>query len=153
MSKNIRIDLQNDLRLPTVPDIGLLKRWVQAALQQDYDSLEQTIRVVDEAESRQLNHSYRGKDSSTNVLSFVAEDCEYLDYAVLGDLVICAPVVEREAQAQHKTAEAHWAHMVVHGMLHLQGLDHIEESQARQMENLEIGILSRLGFENPYSSR
>ncbi len=151
MSKNsITIDLQNDLNLAEIPDAGLMRRWVAAALQRNYDELEQTIRIVDEAESQSLNLAYRGKDRPTNVLSFPAEDSEYLDYEHLGDLVICAAIVAAEAQQQQKPLFSHWAHMVVHGMLHLQGYDHDDEEQAAQMEGLEIEILSRLGMDNPY---
>ena len=154
MSKNnITIDLQNDLNLPEIPDVALMQRWVTAALQRHFDALEQTIRIVDEAESQLLNKTYRGKNRPTNVLSFPVEDCDFLDYDLLGDLVICAPVVAAEAQDQGKSAEAHWAHMIVHGMLHLQGYDHIDDAEAEQMERLEIEILSSLGHTNPYLSK
>lgn len=153
MSNNaIKIDLQNDTDLSGVPDVNQFQQWVSVSLQQDYDNLEQTIRIVDEDESQALNKTYRGKDRPTNVLSFVAEDCAYLDYQCLGDLVICAPVVEQEARQQHKTLMAHWAHMVVHGMLHLQGYDHLTEQDAGEMEALEIDILSKLGHTNPYQT-
>ncbi len=148
----IVLDLQNDLGINDVPDLELFQRWVEASLQQPYPELEQTIRIVDEAESQALNRDYRSQDKPTNVLSFPAEINEYLDYQNLGDLVICAPVVEREAQQQGKTSRAHWAHMVVHGMLHLQGYDHLTDEQAEQMESLEIEILATLGQTNPYSS-
>jgi probable rRNA maturation factor len=147
----IQIDLQNDAEFASVPELELFQRWVTAALQQDYDSLEQTIRVVDEAESQALNLTYRAKDKPTNVLSFPAEPNDYLDYQNLGDLVICAPVVAEEAEQQGKSLNAHWAHMVVHGMLHLQGYDHESDEQAQQMEALEIEILAALGQTNPYS--
>ena len=154
MSKNsITIDLQNELNLAGVPDVALMQRWVVAALQQDYAELEQPIRVVDEAESQLLNKTYRDRDQPTNVLSFRSEDSAFLDYDHLGDLVICAPVVAVEARNQCKTPEAHWAHMIVHGMLHLQGFDHIDEEEAEQMERLEIEILSSLGHTNPYLSK
>ena len=147
---NITIDLQNELNLAAVPDVVLLRRWVNAALQQAYSDLEQTIRIVDEDESQALNRAYRSKDHPTNVLSFPAEASEYIDYDNLGDLVICAPIIEREAQQQGKSVAAHWAHMVVHGMLHLQGYDHLDDEQAAQMESLEIEILATLGHTNPY---
>ncbi|MFV2032571.1 MAG: rRNA maturation RNase YbeY, partial [Gammaproteobacteria bacterium] len=121
------------------------------SLQRQYDNLEQTIRVVDEAESRMLNQKFREIDASTNVLSF-STDSEYLDYQCLGDLVICAPVVAAEAEQQGKAPLAHWAHMVVHGMLHLQGLGHQTEAEAKKMEALEVKILSTLGYINPYNS-
>jgi len=105
---------------------------------------ELTIRIVDAAESQALNLDFRGKDKPTNVLSFQG------DTVVLGDLVICAPVVAREAQEQGKALLAHWAHMVVHGCLHLQGLDHEDELEAVRMEARETRILKNLGFPNPY---
>ena len=146
----VRIDLQNDDGLQGIPDIGQFELWVSRSLQQHYAQLEQTIRIVDEAESRQLNQQYRGKDRPTNVLSFAADDSAYLEYVHLGDLVICAPVVEREAREQGKDMLAHWAHMVVHGMLHLQGLDHENHADAERMEALETDILIRLGYPAPY---
>ena len=153
MSKpSIKIDLQNDSDLPNVPGERQLASWVEQALQQAYPGLEQSIRVVDEVESRQLNKAYRGKDRSTNVLSFPSEQSELLDYDYLGDLVICAVVVEAEALQQGKSLTAHWAHMIVHGMLHLQGYDHLDESEAEQMEALEIEILAALGHTNPYQT-
>ena len=123
---------------------------MKAALRASYDRLEQTICIVDEAQSRELNRSYRGKDRATNVLAFAA-DSELLDYDCLGDLVICAPVVQAEACEQGKSPQAHWAHLVVHGMLHLQGYDHQTEDQAAAMEALEVEILDTLGYTNPYN--
>jgi probable rRNA maturation factor len=146
----ITLDLQNDVALDFVPPEQQFRQWVEAALQQPYDLLEQTIRIVGEAESRELNNRYRGKDSATNVLAFPGAN-ELLDYACLGDLVICAPVVVAEAGAQGKPVEAHWAHLVVHGMLHLQGFDHQNDDDTRQMEALEIKILGTLGYTNPYN--
>ena len=146
----IRIDLQNDAAFPGIPDQKSFLEWVTVALQQTMDPLEQSIRLVDEQESQQLNSRYRGKHKSTNVLSFPAEPCEYLEYQNLGDLVICVPVVEREAKEQGKPLSAHWAHMVIHGMLHLQGYDHVDDDQAQEMEQLEIEILEGLGHTNPY---
>lgn len=152
MSESIlRIDLQNEQRLPGVPEPRLFERWVRAALRQPFEQMEQTVRIVDESESRLLNREYRGRDKPTNVLSFPSEiPDDLLDYACLGDLVICAPVVEREASQQGKRPHAHWAHLVVHGMLHLQGMDHQTEAEAAEMEALEIEILHTLGHTNPY---
>jgi len=144
------VDLQNDSNFEAIPARGKFERWVSAALRKDYRQLEQTICIVDEAQSRELNHRYRGKDRPTNVLAFPA-DSDLLDYDCLGDLVICAPVVRAEAHEQGKTEEAHWAHLVVHGMLHLQGFDHQDEQQAAEMETLEIEILDTLGYTNPYN--
>ncbi len=146
----VRIDLQNDTALTGIPSIEQFENWVGVSLRQDYQQLEQTIRVVDEVESQQLNSQFRAKDNPTNVLSFPTEDSDFLEYDNLGDLVICAPVVEREAKEQGKDVTAHWAHMVVHGMLHLQGYDHETATEAKEMEKLEVEILGRLGFEDPY---
>ena len=146
-----KIDLQNDESLSGLPDQKDFLTWVDAALMQDYDSLEQTIRVVGEAESRALNSQYRQTDAPTNVLSFASEN-KYLDYDCLGDLVICAAIVEQEAKQQDKLLQAHWAHMVVHGMLHLQGYDHQNAIEADKMESLEAKILTTLGYTNPYNN-
>jgi probable rRNA maturation factor len=146
----IKIDLQNDESIAALPGEDQFSGWVEGALQKSYPALEQTIRIVGEAESQSLNSQFRGKASATNVLSFPA-DAEYLDYDCLGDLVICAPVVEAEALAQGKPMESHWAHMVVHGMLHLQGFDHQGEAETHTMETLETEILSTLGYSNPYN--
>lgn len=147
----LEIDIQNDDDLAGVPETVLFSTWVEAALQKQFDTLEQTIRIVDKVECRTLNAQYRGKDTPTNVLSFPSET-QHLDYQYLGDLVICAPIVAEEADAQGKTVNAHWAHLVVHGMLHLQGLDHENEVDADKMEALEIKILSTLGYGNPYNN-
>ena len=125
-----------------IPAAASLRLWAQSALRKK-GAL--TIRIVDEAESETLNSRYRHKQKPTNVLSF-----GYGEPGVLGDLVICAPVVEREAQEQGKTVRAHWAHMVIHGCLHLQGHDHENQKEAEAMEKLEIRILGKLGFDNPY---
>jgi len=146
----VKIDLQNDGAYADLPSEQLFQDWVEASLQESYRQLEQTIRIVDEAESHDLNQRYRGKDAPTNVLAFLAES-DFLDYDCLGDLVICAPVVSAEASAQGKSGEAHWAHLVVHGMLHLQGFDHQTVQQTREMERLEIKILDTLGYTNPYN--
>jgi len=144
------IDLQNDSGLESVPVPALFQQWVDAALQNPYPRLEQTICVVGEAESRELNRRFRERDSATNVLAFPGVN-DLLDYDCLGDLVICAPLVLAEAGAQGKEVEAHWAHLVVHGMLHLQGFDHQDEQQAESMESLEVEILDTLGYANPYN--
>lgn len=146
-----KIDLQNDESLTDLPDQQDFEAWVDAALMQNFDNLEQTIRVVGKAESGALNLQYRGNDAPTNVLSFTADN-DYLDYECLGDLVICAPIVEQEAYQQNKSLRAHWAHMVVHGMLHLQGYDHQNTTEADKMEAQEAKILSTLGYSNPYNS-
>jgi len=146
----IVIDLQNDAGHADTPAAAEFGRWVAAALRESYEQLEQTICVVDLAHSRELNRRFRGKDSATNVLAFPA-DSEFLDYDCLGDLVLCAPLVALEAAQQGKREDAHWAHLVVHGMLHLQGYDHQSAAQAAAMEALEIEILDTLGYANPYN--
>ena len=138
------------------PKKNHIRRWAQAALRED---AEVTVRLVGEAEGRALNRDYRGKDYATNVLTFAYAEGEDLpalpeqadDGPLAGDLVLCVPVVVREAAAQGKTLEAHFAHLVVHGMLHLQGYDHEQEGDASEMEALEIAILRGLGYADPYA--
>jgi probable rRNA maturation factor len=127
--------------------------WVVAALKPANHRVEMVIRVVDEQESRQLNSRYRGQDKATNVLSFPFAAPAGIHSDHLGDLVICAAVVRREAQQQQKKEIDHWAHMVVHGVLHLRGLDHQTEGQAREMEELEKQILAGLGIRDPYQTK
>ena len=146
----LRVEIQNDDNLEDIPNDSQFLCWVEASLVENYDDLEQTIRVVSEAESRDLNLQYRGKDKSTNVLSFPSQ-LPFLDYDCLGDLVICAPLVSEEALQQNKSRIAHWAHLVVHGMLHLQGYDHENTVDGSKMETLEVEILSTLGYSNPYN--
>ena len=135
---------------PGVPTQLEFHGWVVAALTPVNHRVELVIRVVDEQESRQLNSRYRGKDKPTNVLSFPFAKPAGIDCDHLGDLVICAAVVKREAQEQQKREIDHWAHMVVHGVLHLRGLDHQTERQAREMEEMEKQILAGLGIKDPY---
>ncbi|MCX4186402.1 rRNA maturation RNase YbeY [Methylophaga sp. OBS4] len=135
------------------PDQAQVTRWAEAALQSVDDDCELSIRLVDEDESAELNSNYRGKTGPTNVLSFPFESPVELEPILLGDLVICVPVVEREAAEQDKKVTDHWAHMVVHGCLHLLGYDHIETDEAEQMEALEIHILQSLDIANPYILR
>ena len=146
---SIRIDVQRVAQL-SGPSDALIQGWVESALGGRRDVAEMTIRIVDEAESAELNQTYRQKQGATNVLSFPFEAPADVPMDLLGDLVICATVVEQQARQQHKTNEAHWAHMVVHGTLHLLGYDHIEEQQAEAMEALEISILKDMGLSNPY---
>lgn len=131
-----------------VPEESLFRVWAAAAAERE--GAEVVIRIVDAEESAALNSAYRGKPGPTNVLSFPFVVPAGVPNELLGDLVICAPVVEREAREQDKSPEAHWAHMVVHGMLHLQGYDHIEDAEAEAMERREIEVLEGLGIENPY---
>jgi probable rRNA maturation factor len=129
-----------------LPARGLLRRGVAAALERDADI---TLRFVDRGEARRLNRLYRRQDRPTNVLSFVYDD----ERDVLrGDIVLCTPVLKREAQQQGKALAAHCAHLVVHGTLHLQGYDHLEDADAARMEAHEAAILARLGYADPYTA-
>lgn len=148
---DLTVDFQNVYDGENVPDESLFQKWAESAWL-GKDPAEVTIRIVGALESQGLNHEYRGKDKPTNVLSFPFEAPAGITIPLAGDLVICAPVVEREAIEQHKASEAHWAHMVVHGMLHLQGYDHIEDQDAEVMEALEIRLMHRLGYSNPYEA-
>ena len=146
---DLQIACEQETGLPTVEQI---EQWATAAVQPQSDEVEMTVRIVDEAESHELNLNYRGKDRPTNVLSFPFECPDEVELPLLGDLVICRQVVEREAQEQDKPVMAHWAHMVVHGSLHLLGYDHIEDDEAEEMESLEAQIMTGLGFADPYLS-
>ncbi|SBS26357.1 Endoribonuclease YbeY [Marinomonas aquimarina] len=143
---DLQIATENEAGLPSEADF---QRWADAALPSDGE-FEMTIRLVDEAESHELNHEYRGKDKPTNVLSFPFDVPEGIDLPLLGDLVICRQVVEQEAQQQQKPLLHHWAHMVVHGVLHLRGYDHIKDDEAEEMEALETLILASLSIPDPY---
>lgn len=146
---DLQIACEQESGLPTAQQI---EQWATAAVQPQSDEVEMTVRIVDEAESHELNLNYRGKDRPTNVLSFPFECPDEVELPLLGDLVICRQVVEREAQEQEKPLMAHWAHMVVHGSLHLLGYDHIEDDEAEEMESLETQIMTGLGFADPYLS-
>ena len=144
---DLQIATENIEGLPTEEQIV---QWATAAVQPEGDEVEMTVRIVDEAESHDLNLTYRGKDRPTNVLSFPFECPDEVELPLLGDLVICRQVVEREAAEQEKLLMAHWAHMIVHGSLHLLGYDHIEDNEAEEMESLETQIMQGLGFDDPY---
>tara|TARA_B100000446_G_scaffold162740_1_gene163371 strand:+ start:9158 stop:9649 length:492 start_codon:yes stop_codon:yes gene_type:complete len=146
----VELDLQVASESSNLPSESQLQLWVEAALASRRDNSELSLRIVDESESQQLNGQYRQKDKPTNVLSFPADLPDELELPLLGDLVVCAPIVAREAVEQNKTQEAHWAHMLVHGTLHLLGYDHIEEADATEMEALETRIITKLGFPPPY---
>ncbi|WP_417703394.1 rRNA maturation RNase YbeY [Rheinheimera aquimaris] len=146
----ITLDLQLAFDAPDLPTETQFQQWLDAAVLPFQAEAEVTIRIVGNAESQQLNFDYRGKDKPTNVLSFPFQCPPGIELPLLGDLVICAPVVAQEAQQQNKTLNAHWAHMVVHGCLHLLGFDHINDDDAEQMEAEEVTILQQLGFTNPY---
>ncbi len=148
---SIELDLQlaveDETGLPTIEEFSV---WLEAAVTPFQTQAEVTIRIVDTEESHQLNLEYRGKDKPTNVLSFPFEAPPGIEIDLLGDLIICRQVVEQEAVEQHKPLKAHWAHMVVHGSLHLLGYDHIEDDEAEEMESLETELMQKLGFEDPY---
>ena len=137
------ISIQIASQLANIPTNAQFKKWANAALRVD---TEVTVRIVDESEGRALNLVYRGKDYATNVLTFPLIETPHL----MGDIVICAPVVAAEAIAQNKPLTAHYAHLTVHGMLHLCGFDHETEAKAELMEAIEIQILAKLGYANPY---
>jgi probable rRNA maturation factor len=142
---HLRLDVQYATRSRTLPAADDFERWAHAATRGD---AEVTVRIVGEAEGRELNRTYRGKDYATNVLTFVMKGTAQFE----GDLALCAPVVAKEARAQRKELFAHYAHLTVHGMLHLQGYEHEDEGEAQAMEKLETRILKRLGFPDPYSA-
>ncbi|MCF1427037.1 MAG: rRNA maturation RNase YbeY [Shewanella sp.] len=150
MSLDLTLDLQIATEGHELPSTQQFETWVRAALGNAMDAAELTIRIVDETESQTLNCDYRGKDKPTNVLSFPFEAPPGFDLPLLGDLVICAKVVENEAADQHKPLQAHWAHMVVHGCLHLLGYNHIDDAEAEEMESIETQLIKSLGFEDPY---
>ena len=138
--------MQYATRVRGLPSPTQLRRWARAALER---SARVTVRVVGTGEARALNRSFRGKDYATNVLTFVMREQPRLE----GDLALCAPVIAREARAQRKSTAAHYAHLVVHGVLHLQGYDHESGTDARLMERREASIVARLGYPDPYETR
>jgi probable rRNA maturation factor len=146
---DVQIAVEKENNLPTEEQ---LNQWVRVALMKrtKHEEPELTIRIVDEAESQELNNDYRGKDKPTNVLSFPFEAPAHVPIPLLGDLIICKQVVEREAIEQGKSLTSHWAHMTVHGCLHLLGYDHIEDEEAEEMEAIERTVMNELGFEDPY---
>lgn len=150
---NIDVDIDTTAQLPSVPPAAAFRRWATAAISAaNSPEGDIAIRIVNHDEIHQLNRDYRHHDKPTNVLSFPFEMPEGISEIdlIIGDLAICAAVVEQEACDQGKPIEAHWAHMVVHGTLHLLGYDHIDDADATIMEQLEIEILAQLGFGNPY---
>ncbi|WP_372872524.1 rRNA maturation RNase YbeY [Shewanella sp.] len=153
MALDLALDLQYVVKPDNLPTPAQFETWVRVALGNTLDEAELTIRIVDASESQQLNHDYRGKDKPTNVLSFPFEAPPGIELPLLGDLVICASVVENESVEQQKALEAHWAHMVVHGCLHLLGYDHIEDAEAEEMESLETTLITGLGYPDPYKEQ
>jgi probable rRNA maturation factor len=149
----LEVDVQIASDEDDLPDPAELRAWATAAVSSLQHDAELTIRIVDEAESAGLNSSYRKKSAATNVLSFPFEPPPGVNISLLGDIVICAPVVRREAEEQSKSLSSHWAHMIVHGALHLLGYEHELASDADKMEAIETRILGELGFDNPYQPR
>ncbi len=145
----IELDIQTVSACNSIPDDLSFKSWVSEVLN-DHAQVHLTLRLVDEAESARLNFQYRSKKGPTNVLSFPADLPPVIDLPLLGDIVICAPLVELEATEQGKDLEAHWAHLVIHGVLHLLGLDHQSHDELQVMEAREITLLKSLGFAEPY---
>lgn len=146
-----QIDIESNSQSQRIPSTDQIERWIAAALaSQQLTEAEVSVYIVDEEESQELNSQYRHKDKPTNVLSFPADLPEEIEIPLLGDLVVCAPVVEREAQEQGKTLDAHWAHMLVHGTLHLLGYDHIEDDEAETMEALETQLITAMNYPAPY---
>ena len=147
---SFEVDVQRASESRLLPRDGQLCEWAIQVLSRHRESAALSVRLVGEEEGCRLNRDYRCGDGATNVLSFPFDAPECTDPPLLGDVVICAVVVEREASAQGKSVSAHYAHMVVHGVLHLLGHDHEEEGEARRMEDLEREHMRALGFDNPY---
>ena len=159
-SRQFSVELQNPYEFESLPELTDIQMWCISAIQ-NKDSADKSgvvVRVVDDAESAELNQSYRGKQGPTNVLSFPNELPEFMldipelnqQMMSLGDLVVCEPLLRQEALEQGKEVHIHWAHLIIHGVLHLQGYDHIDDQEAMVMERLEIDIMEKLGFDNPY---
>ena len=149
----VQVHVQYAVPRRGLPAPASVRRWVVAALVGRRAEAQVSVRVVGEAEGADLNHRYRGKQGPTNVLSFAFEAPPGVDLPWLGDLVVCAPVVEREARAQGKAPRDHWAHLVVHGILHLIGYDHGTEAEAAAMERVEVEVLRGMGIDDPYADR
>jgi probable rRNA maturation factor len=157
--RNIKIELQITVKNQQIPSQTDFEQWLaQAAklLPPPYANNEICIRIINEQESQQLNETYRHKSAPTNILSFTYNDEETTvtdddNIHLLGDLAICAPLVSKQAIAQNKPVMAHWAHLVIHGYLHLLGYDHKTSKKTTEMEQLEIAILQKLGYSNPYA--
>ena len=147
----LQLDTQRILEADGVPSDGAFREWTEAALGERIDRAELVIRIVDDVEIRTLNREYRGMDRPTNVLSFPSDLPPEVESDLLGDLVISGPAVQREAEEQKKPLQAHWAHLVIHGVLHLIGYEHETDRQAQEMETLERSLLEGLGFPDPYS--
>lgn len=149
----LRVNVEYASTVPNLPDRAAIEQWVRAALEgHERNAVEIGVRVVDEEEIAELNRRFRKQSGSTNVLAFPFADPPEVRTNLLGDIVVCAPLVRREAQAQGKHESAHWAHVVVHGTMHLRGYDHRMPGEADVMESLEKRVLEKLGFPDPYAS-
>ena len=146
------VEVQRACPASGVPSPAKIARWAEAALAGRSEDAEMTVRVVDEAEGAALNARYRRRAGATNVLAFAFDAPELPSLRILGDVVVCAPVAAREAREQSKRLDAHWAHLVIHGTLHLLGYDHDESGAAREMEAIERALLDRLGYPDPYAA-
>ena len=144
----LKLEVQYATKDPQAPSRTEFRKWIRFALKQDAEIV---LRVVGAAEGRDLNRNFRGRDYATNVLTFVYDDAEHDARTLTGDIVLCAPVIESEASQQHKMPIAHYAHLTVHGILHLQGYDHQTDVDAAEMERLETHIVEKLGYKDPYS--
>lgn len=148
---SLHVEIQSALSdVGAVPDVNRISSWAQSAWDGRSEQAEMVVRVTDADEITALNSQFRGKDTSTNVLSFPVGELDEEGVNYLGDVVVCAEVVVQEAAEQAKSPESHWAHMVIHGTLHLLGYDHQTAEEAERMETLEIDIMQRLGYSNPY---
>lgn len=148
----LELDIQRIVFDSELPDDGQIERWTRAALKagERRSNTQLAIRLVDEEEGTRLNEQWRHKKGPTNVLSFSMDGLDLIAPELLGDIVICAPVVAKEAKEQSKPLHSHWAHMVIHGVLHLLGYDHNIDADAEKMESLEQKIMTQLGFSDPY---
>ena len=149
MSVYLEVDVCVECDTVPVPDVSNLSAWANAAYRSN-EPASVCIKVVDHEESAALNAAYRQKSGPTNVLSFPLDEVIAPIDRLLGDIALCAPVIVAEAVTQHKPVDMHWAHMVIHGILHLQGYDHNDETDAAEMEQLEVDIMAGLGYKNPY---
>jgi probable rRNA maturation factor len=150
---SVTVAIQRASRLRSLPSNRVMTAWLGQALRQLKPDASLTVRIVDAEEGSELNARWRGKSGPTNVLSFPVSGLEAIAPELLGDIVLCAPVLKIEAASQHKTIAAHCAHLLVHGALHLLGYDHLEDEEAARMEALERTLLAELQFPDPYAER